>query len=238
MHKILILFLLFFLSCKEITPKKKLIFFTDATFKEKKDSVFVDSFSQIKQESFVQVYDRNNDQSFEQGKLNKGIRVGIWKSYTEMLDQTVLQEEKLYSQDGDMKNFKAYDYDTKQIIEDKNYSYDYLTGKQKEFYPTGKLHISFETDEKGKFINDFIVLSEKGEQIFASHLGSQGTGYIKYYDKDNFLIWEGSFKDKKKEGWHHEYIPDGGKRAETRSILYQSGKQIETKNISNKNKGN
>jgi hypothetical protein len=127
MHKILILFLLFFLSCKEITPKKKLIFFTDATFKEKRDSSFVDSLSEIKQESFVQVYDRNIDQSFEQGKLNKGIRVETWKSYIKILDQAVLQEEKLYSQDGDMRNFKAYDYDAKQIIEDKNYYYDYLT---------------------------------------------------------------------------------------------------------------
>jgi hypothetical protein len=69
-------------------------------------------------------------------------------------------------------------------------------------------------------------------------LGSQGTGYIKYYDKDNFLIWEGSFKNKKKEGWHHEYIIDGGTRAETRSILYQSDKQIKIKNSSNRNKKN
>ena len=238
MYKILILFLLFFLSCKEITHEKKLIFFTDASFKQKKDSVFVDSLSQIKEEGFVQIYGSNNGQSFEQGKLNKGIKVGIWKSYIEMLDETILQEEKLYSQEGEMKNFKAYDYDTKQIIEDKNYSYDQLTGIQKEFYPSGKLHISFETDEKGKYINNFIVLSEKGDEIFTSNLGSQGSGHIKYYDKDNFLIWEGSFKNKKKEGWHHDYILDAGTIVETRSILYQGDKQIKKKNVSNMKKEN
>ena len=230
MYKTLILFLLLLLSCKEITPKKKFVFFSDSTFKQKKDSVFADSLSQIKGENFVQIYDSNHNQSFEQGKLNKGIRVGLWKTYIEMLDQAALHEEKLYSQEGDMTNFKAFDYDTKQVTEDKNYSHDYLVGIQKEFYPSGRLHISFETDDKGKYINDFIVLSEKRETIFTSHLGSEGTGYIKYYDKDNFLIWEGSFKNKKKEGWHHEYIIDGGKRAETKSILYQSDEQIKTKN--------
>ncbi|WP_250601639.1 hypothetical protein [Flavobacterium amniphilum] len=210
-------------------PKKKLIFFTDSTFQQKKDSVFADSLSQIKEEAFVQVYGGNNKQSFEQGKLNNGIKVGLWKSYVDMLDHTVLQDEKLYSPEGDMTNFKAYDYDTKQVVEDKNYLHDQLTGIQKEFYPTGNLHVSFETDEKGKYINDFIVLSEKGETIFASHLGSQGTGYIKYYDKDNFLIWEGSFKNKKKEGWHHEYMPDAGRKATTKSILYQDDKPVKTK---------
>lgn len=238
MYKILILFLLFFISCKEITPKKKLIFFTNSTFEQKKDSVLVDSLSQIKQEIFVQIYDSSNDQSFERGKLSKGIRVGLWKSYIEMLDQPILYEEKLYSQEGDLRNFKAYDYDTKQIIEDKNYFYDHLTGIQKEFYPSGKLHISFETDEKGKFVNDFIVLSEKGEKIFTSHLGSQGTGYIKYYDKDNFLIWEGLFKNKKKEGWHHEYILDGAVKVETKSILYQDGQQLKTTKLLDRNKKN
>ncbi|WP_136668185.1 hypothetical protein [Flavobacterium sp. H122] len=193
--------------------------------------MFIDSLPQVKQQGFVQMYDNNNNESFEQGKINNGIKVGLWKSYTEMLDQPILHEEKLYSQDGDIRNFKAYDYETKQIVEDKNYFYDDLLGIQKEFYPTGKPHISFETDKKGKYINDFTVLSEKGEEIFKSHLGSQGTGYIKYYDKDNFLIWEGSFKNKKKEGWHHEYIMDGGKKAETKSTLYQDDKPIKTKNV-------
>lgn len=236
MPRILILLLLFFLSCKETTNKKKLVFFADSAFKQKKDSAFVDSISQIKEESFVEVYHRNNDKSFEQGKLNKGIRVGIWKSYIEMLDQIVLYEEKLYSQEGDIRNYKAYDYDTKQMIEDKNYLYDHLVGIQREYYPTGKLHISFETDEKGKYINDFIVLSEIGKEIFKSNFGSQGTGYIKWYDKDNFLIWEGAFKNKKKEGWHHEYIIDEGVKVETKSILYQEDKQIKTKNVINTNK--
>lgn len=231
MFRISILVLLFFLSCKETTPKKKLVFYTDATFAQKKDSMFVDSLSQIQQESYVRMYNSTNDKSFEQGKINKGIRVGIWKSYIEMLDQTALHEVKTYSQEGDLRNFKAYDYDTKQLVEDKNYFYDDLVGIQKEFYPSGKLHINFETDKKGKYVNDFTVLSEKGEEIFKSHLGSKGNGYIKCYDKDNFLIWEGSFKNKKKEGWHHEYIMDGGKKAETKSTLYQDDKPIKTKNV-------
>lgn len=238
MHKIFILILLSFLSCKEITPKKKLIFFTDATYKQKKDSAFVDSLPQINQENFVQLFNRTNDQSFEQGKLNKGKRVGIWKTYIELLDQTILHEEKLYSQEGDLRNFKAYDYDTKQIIEDKNYLNDNLVGIQKEFYPSGKLHLSFETDRDGKYINTFIVLSENGEKIFESELGNLGTGHIKYYDKDNFLIWEGSFKNKKKEGWHHEYIIDEGTKVETISILYQDDKQIKTKTVVNRKKEN
>lgn len=236
MHKLLILLLLFFISCKETAPKKKLIFFTDSTFTQKKDSVFVDSLSQIKQENFVRLY--ANDQSFEQGKLSNGITVDKWESYIAMLEGPILFEEKLYSQEGDLRNFKAYNYDTKQVIEDKNYFHDHLTGIQKEFYPSGKLHISFETDEKGKFINDFIVLSEKGEKIFTSHLGSEGNGYIKYYDKDNFLIWEGLFKNKKKEGWHHDYILDGGAKVATKSILYQEDKQMETKKVLNTNKEN
>ena len=233
MHKILILFLLFFISCKEIAHKKKVIFFTDTTFRQKKDSAFVESFSEIKQKSFVQIYDRNGDQGdnlFEQGTLNKGIKVGIWKSYFESLDQVILCEEKIYSQEGDLRNFKAYDYDTQKITEDKNYLYDHLVGVQKEFYPNGNLHVSFETDEKGKYINDFIVLSKKGEEIFSSYLGTQGTGYIKYYDKDNFLIWEGAFKNKMREGWHHEHVREGEKEIETKSIFYQNDKQVNTKN--------
>lgn len=229
MYKIIILFsfLLLFISCKETEYKKKLIFYTDSTFKRKRDSVFADSFSEIKQKSFVQIYNRKGDQSFEQGTLNKGIKVGIWKSYLEMLDQVILHEEKIYSQEGDLRNFKAYNYDTQKITEDKNYLYDHLVGIQKEFYPNGNLHISFETDEEGNYINDFIVLSENGKEIFVSHLGKQGTGGVKYYDKNNNLVWEGSFKNKKKEGWHYEYVVGyEGDRIDTISTQFQNNQPI------------
>ena len=61
-------------------------------------------------------------------------------------------------------------------------------------------------------------------------MGKEGTGHIKYYDKDSHLIWEGFFKNKKKEGWHHEYVIDyEGKKLETIDTLYRNGKSIKTR---------
>ena len=239
MYKILILYLLYlllFLSCKEATDKKKLIFYTDSSFKNKKDSVFVNDLSQIKQEGYCRIYSSDN-LSFEQGKITKGNKVGKWQGYIDISDKkNVLDEEKFYSQNGTLIKYKVFDRITGHIVEDKSYINDNLVGIQREFYPSGKLHIQYETDQEGHIINDFIVLSEDGKEIYSSFLSNKGSGYIKYYDQYNNIIWEGSFRNKKKEGWHHEYIIDyGGEKVESISKLYQNDKLIETKNKSNTN---
>jgi antitoxin component YwqK of YwqJK toxin-antitoxin module len=232
MYKQLILIFIIFISCEDTKYKENLFFYTDSTFEYKKDSIYVDSLSQVNIDGFLRFYHADN-QSFEQGEINKGNRLGKWQSYTALFnDENVLDEVKIYSQGGDLINYKAFDHTTKQIIEDKNYIYDNLVGIQKEFYPSGKLHIQYETDKEGRYINDFIVLSEIGKEIFTSHLGEKGSGDIKYYDKDNNIIWEGLFKNKKKEGWHHEYVIGyGGEKIETISTLFQNNQPIKTKII-------
>jgi antitoxin component YwqK of YwqJK toxin-antitoxin module len=239
MYKTLIFILIVFTCCKNVKNKERVIFYTDSSFKNKKDSVFVDNLSQIKQEIYCRIYSSSH-LSFEQGIISKGNKVGKWQCYIDISDKkNILNEEKIYSQDGALIKYKAFDRTTGHIVEDKNYINDNLVGIQKEFYPSGKLHIQYETDQKGHIINDFIVLSEEGKEIYSSFLGNEGSGYIKYYDQHNNVIWEGSFKNKKKEGWHHEYIIDyGGEKVESISKLYQNDKLIQTKNKSNTNKEN
>lgn len=227
MKKILTILFFLCLSCNEnIEYKKKLIIYTDSTFRDKKDSIFIDDLSQVDQSAFVQVFENNNS-AYEQGLLNKGIKVGVWKGKVKINGKIFLSEEKTYSWEGDLRNYKAYDYNNQRVIEDKNYLYDNLVGIQKEFYSTGKLHIQFETDIEGNYINHFIVLSENGQEIFVSDLGNQGTGYIKYYNKDHFLLWEGGFINKKKDGWHYEYImTDNDRSIEIIKTLYKKGEII------------
>lgn len=229
MKTLIFLFLLLF-SCKETIPKKKIVFYQDSTYQLKKDSILIDILSQVQQNGFVKIYDyKSKDQSFEQGILNKGIRTGKWQQYIDLGYKIILDEEKTYSQEGHLINYKNFDHQTKSTTQIRNYIGDNLVGIQKDFYPSGKLHIQFETDQDGHYINEFLVLSEEGQDIYRSSFGKEGNGYIKYYDNLNNLEWEGSYKNKKKEGWHHEYVIEYGRKiSETTSTLYKNDEAIET----------
>lgn len=75
--------------------------------------------------------------------LNKGLKVGKWKSYAYMWDQVILRDALIYDQDEDLKNSKTFDPETKNVIEERNYEGG---GIQKQFYSDGKLYMSFEFD--------------------------------------------------------------------------------------------
>ncbi|MCJ1809089.1 hypothetical protein [Flavobacterium covae] len=234
----LLLFLLLSIAiaCKQEKRKHTVLFYTDSSFTQKEDSLFIDSLQQIKQEHFVKIIEPDK-KSFEQGKIVNGIKVGKWQKYLNLSNQNTIHEEYNYSQKGDLINAKIWDPKTHKMIEDKNYLNDNLVGIQQDFYPTGKLHIRFETDQNGSFINNYTVLSKEGKKVYQSFLGKTGTGYIKYYDKDHFLIWEGRFKNKKKVGWHYEYlIGYEGKVIEKQCNYYKEDSLIQTKINNSKNK--
>ncbi|MFK7102189.1 hypothetical protein [Flavobacterium oreochromis] len=229
-HKIIFfLVILLITTCKKDKSKYLVELYTDSLFTQKKESLSIDSLEQIKQNGFVKISQYDNKSS-EKGRIINGKKVGKWKKYFNPLDQNKISEECTYSEKGDLINYKIYDLKTQKIIENRNYSNDNLVGIQQDFYPTGKLHIQFETDKNGRFINNYKVLSQNGKEIYQSFLGATGTGYIKYYDKDNLLIWEGLFKNKKKEGWHYEYLIEyGGKTTEKLCNQYKSDSLIQTK---------
>ncbi|WP_444671207.1 hypothetical protein [Flavobacterium columnare] len=229
-HQLLfLLFLSIQTACKQDKGRYKAELYTDSSFVQKKDSLLIDSLQQITQEAFVKIVECDK-KSFEQGKIVNGIKVGKWKKYLPLLDQNTISEEHIYSQKGELINSKIFDSKTQKVIEDRNYQKDNLAGIQQDFYPTGKLHIRFETDQKGHFINTYTVCSKEGKKVYQSFLGKTGTGYIKYYDKDHFLIWEGRFKNKKKEGWHYEYlIGYEGKVIEKQCNYYKEDNLIQTK---------
>lgn len=229
MKKIILFIFFIILSCsRNYKEEKKIIFYKDSTFYHKIDSIITNNLSSVKQDAFVRIMENhNNPSSYEDGKIENGIKVGLWKSYIAFRDSIILIEARVYSSKGDLINIKTYDYDTQNIIENKNYRNDELVGIQQEFYPTGELHIKFETDENGNYINSFTIFDKQGKEIFYSNLGKTGTGYIKYYDKDNHIIWEGAFVNKKKEGWHYEYlIGIEGKKLEVQKKFYINGNII------------
>ncbi|MFK7050549.1 hypothetical protein [Flavobacterium columnare] len=227
-----LLYLLFFFSlttCKQEKALYKAVVYTDVAFLQKKDSLLVDSIQQVKQNGFIRIFEQDS-KSFEQGLLLNGMKVGKWQKYFDPINQNNKSQEYLYSNKGKLIKARTFDSKTQKIIEERNYLNDNLVGIQQDFYPTGSLHIKFETDLNGHFINHYIVLSQEGKKIYQTSLGQEGTGYIKYYDQTNHLIWEGPFKNKKKEGWHYQYLIDHeGKTTEKQSDYYKEDSLIQTK---------
>lgn len=125
-----------------------------------------------------------------------------------------------------------YDIATGKKLSQNNYINDEEVGMQKYFYPSGNLQVEYEKDKSSAFINNYVVYSPKGKIIFKSALEKNGTGYIKFYDKDNNIEWEGAFVNKRKQGWHKQYLinADDKKIRETDKILYKDDDiLIETK---------
>ena len=133
-------------------------------------------------------------------------------------------------------SYKFYDKNDKKLIFEGEYKNGLRDGKGKEYYENGKLKF------EGEFLNGN-VLNGKGYNIKGEldYEIINGNGYIKEYDeKRNYLIYEGEYKNMKRNGKGKEYNYDGkiifegeyldGKRWNGKGYNNQSEIEYEIKN--------
>jgi antitoxin component YwqK of YwqJK toxin-antitoxin module len=152
------------------------------------------------------------------------------------MDVWVLDEECTYDDQGMLNGrFIIYDITTEKPLSVHNYVKNEEVGIQQDFYHSGKLHSKYEKDHTGSFINEYVVYYENGQTLFNVNFEIEGTGYLKFYQRGNRVEWEGNYINKKKEGWHKNYlIGYGGKIIEEEKILYKNDSIIDVVVIEHK----
>ncbi len=211
-HICVLFFLLLLVNCNKKIDNwdYKITLYSDSTYAEKKDSLFItDKDTIFTNKKFnLTGYFRKEDSSggYEFGELKNGVQIGKWLSYTIKLNKPVLLIESNYNKDGVLDGkYIRYNPDTKNISELYFYSKGEMLDEQKIFYPNGDLFSSYFQDGKGNYIEKYIVYNKNKDTLYYTDFGIEGTGYLKTYEinsqkleREGMIInkkWEGLFKD-------------------------------------------
>jgi hypothetical protein len=209
-------------SCRSWNKKNKgfsvretLVLYSDSTYQQPVDSLYIEGRDTIfYNEKFpVKGYCRVDpyEEVYSQGKVYKDQKRGKWQTFQKESDseKPILIQESYYNEFGYLHGTNVlYHPETGKPSGVHSYNNGEEEGLQKLFYPSGELYMKYEKDREYNYINTFAVYTKQGEELYSVDLGEKGTGYIKFYDRDNHLEWEGGLVNKRREGWHKVYVWD------------------------------
>lgn len=220
------------LSCNNKAVFKPILIykFTDSTYSKISDSIPASNIYEILEEKtltgYYKIFDKENF-SYGFGQLYKSKSIGKWLSYEKNFKgKYILKVESNFNKKGNLEGSYTMFNDNGKVKFIDHYSNGIIKGRQKKFYDSGKLFHQYEVDEESNYINSYIFYSKSGEIIYMENFSVSGTGYEKYFDEFGNCIKEGKFVNKKKEGWHKEYLGIMDNQTETLKEFFRNDSLI------------
>lgn len=218
-HKLILFYVIsiFYVSC-DYTAEKALnshtlyIHFSDNTFAQVKDSFPIfdsDTLSLTQLNGYFRITDSQKSY-YQQGKLVNGKKEGEWVFYVRLGDSSRLSEKMEYKR-GKLNGVHIeYDPIEGRVLSELFFRDNFEFGLQKWYHPKStKIALQYTKDSIGNYIDEYLALNKQGDTLYYVHLGKNGTGYLKLYNRWGVLEREGYLLNGKME-MAKEYIYNYG----------------------------
>lgn len=218
-YKLILLYVISFfcVGCDDTTEKvlnshRIYIHFSDNTFTQVKDSLSIsnnDTLSLTQLNGYFRITDSQKSY-YQQGKLVNGKKEGEWVFYVRLGDSSRLSEKMEYKR-GKLNGVHIeYDPIDGTVLSELFFRDDFELGLQKKYHPESKkMVIQYTKDSIGNYIDEYLALNKQGDTLYYVHLGKNGTGYLKLYNRWGVLEREGYLLNGKME-MAKEYIYNYG----------------------------